>query len=475
MKPYNDYIEKIRCFNTITITPVYFDESSAKIKIDADGKQYIIRYRYNRPVYMDENIAGLMGLFPVINYGIFTERIVMDFPVNKNQIEYIQKFLKINNREVFVNRLCSKRWRFFKDEFVPAEQEITEENSYGRTELEFRIIRDDIYKMKGSGESVVMLSGGKESLMTFGLLSEIQENTEAFFFNESGGHWKIAKPSYDVINETGKAIKVWSDLDRFYNRMNRSIAILNEKVAFSWADDYPVQLFIFPVYLVSLIPAIMKYGYSHIWMGNEMDDPFEISAFKNLKHYAGVYDQSVDFQQDFSGFLKSMGIECDLNSAVYNIYGCLIEKILVKRYHHLYLLQRSCHSCHYEDGKIIPCGKCSKCVGVRLFLNYAGADESEIYYPPPSEIRSLIGNSKIRLDPDEVSFLLSVLDGYVPQDSHVDGIHILPDETIPFQRIPEELRERIFNIISSYASGIYMHLENHWKKLTEGHTPLQLQ
>ena len=116
-------------------------------------------------------------------------------------------------------------------------------------------------------------------------------------------------------------------------------------------------------------------------------------------------------------------------SAVRNVSGLIVERTLVKRYPKLASLQRSCHSCHFEKGKIVPCGSCSKCMGVLLFL-LANKVNPSIMNFRKEDINSFYQNvkpSNLRLDQDEKtqSFYLIGTKGNIPQVqpiTHVEQI-----------------------------------------------------
>ncbi|MGP6239289.1 metal-binding protein [Cuniculiplasma sp. SKW4] len=459
------YSDKIRCFSEVSINVEKFTKRTSVIgiRIGKPDLYFRIIFSYDKDVENTENMAGLAGVAAVLNYALFIDRITLNFPVSESDREFIREMARINNTEVFVNRLCRRRYDFFRDDVIPKEEEINQSNAAGSTEFSFNFSYDDPYYEKGE-RVAVLSSGGKESLMTTGLMEEIGEKPLALFFNESGGHWKLALPSHRYFTENGiESLKVWSNVDRFYNFMNRNMKILKER-AFQWADDYPVQLFTFPVYLISFIPALVKYGIGNILMGNEFDDPLEEPPFKGIRHYYGVYDQTPEFQRRFSGYLTHKGIQATLWSAVYPIYGSVVEDILVNRYPDLYSLQRSCHSCHYDhNSKVVPCGKCSKCLGVRLFIEYARGDPRTIFYPDAGNLLDLVERERLKLDPEELSCMIEgIKTGNFNKKTHVSGIHILPEEKRVFSQIPEKFREPVGNILKKYTSGCWKLKNNGW-------------
>lgn len=461
------YLNKIRCFIAIKISVELIQKNRAVILIRIDDDIFRLFYTYNHDVNLNENLAGLMGISAVINYSLFTERIILDFPTSKADRKMIEEMVRMNNREVFINRLCRGRYDFFRSEFLPGDEDITPENSAGDVQIIFTRDFEDQYVISNPVCSAVMSSGGKESLLTYGLIREITDSPIPYFFNESGGHWMAAKHSYDVIKTHTKAAKVWSNIDRFYNYMNHKMPILDPEVSFSWADEYPVQLFLFPVYLFAMLPSLDVLGIGDIAMGNEMDDPLEKGPYRGMNHYFGVYDQSLDFQNRFSTYMDEKGFGVHLWSALYNIYGSVVENILVNRYPDLFLLQRSCHSCHYDNGDVFPCGKCSKCLGVRLFLEYAGGSPEKIHYPPSSSLMDLVKKEKMKLDPEELTFLTEgLIRGIYKEGTQITAIHLLGNEHVPFENVPEKYRESLNRIVEFYTDGKWITRNKVWEKVT---------
>ena len=465
----------MRCFDSIRVRPGKHGDGSVRGNITfvtgENEESFGLIFTYSDQVEVDENAAGMMLAMAAINFTYFTGKLELDFPVSDNDIEIIGKYVKINNREVFVNKLCRRRYEFVKKEYLPTEADITEENANGATDILAPLRKDNEGSVQfRPGNSVAVLSsGGKESLLTYGMLRETGAETYAFFFNESGGHWLTAKTSYEYYSSNFKNVrKVWSNIDRFYRWAQLRLKILDFAVVNRRADDYPIQLFTFPVYVFSFIPLLKAYSISGLLLGDELDDPREMEGYRGIKHYYGVFDQTWDFNRMTSEYLHSKGINSSLWSAVYPIFGSMVEKMLIHRYHDLYLLQRSCHSCHYRNGKTIPCGECTKCMGILLFVKYAGGKAGEIGYSIEDGklIIEKAERVRMRIDPDEMDFLKRSLSSQaIPENlSHVEGVHILPWESEKFSLIPENFRKSIGEIVEKYTAGTYVLKRNTWER-----------
>ncbi|HLH85551.1 MAG TPA: metal-binding protein [Thermoplasmataceae archaeon] len=469
------YLDRISVFEKVEVTPGEISEKrvSGDITVTSTGKtdSYHLIFKYSNPVKIDQNLAGLILTMPVINFTLFCRKLVLNFPVSDSDLEAIRHFISVNNTEVFVNRLCRRRHEFFKAEFLPTENDITEENARGRTEVIASNKKADAYHYETDSSRVAVLSsGGKESLLTYGMLRELGHEPYALFFNESGGHWLTAKTAYSYYSANFPRVhKVWSNVDRFYHHMLSRMNILNPKVAGRRADDYPVQLFIFPVYVFSMIPIILQERIGNVVLGDEFDDPKEMPPFHGIRHYYGIYDQTADFNRYFSKYLRNKGIGTDVWSAVYPISGFMVEKILMERYRNLFSTQRSCHSCHVKDGSIIPCGVCSKCLGIQLFILGGGGDPTRIGYLriETEKFEEMLRTGRVRLDPDEFEYPNRKLMGEPIPDrlNHVPGIHILPGENEPLSLVPAQFRAGILKIMSQTSSGFYELSSGGWTRI----------
>lgn len=475
-----DYAEKIAVLDEIRVRPTYIGGRTIRGKVSfrwkGNEKSFEVIYTYNGDIVANENIAGLLMAMPAINFTLFSRKFVLDFPVSEADISHIREFVRINNREVFINKLARRRYEFFRKEFLPSEADITEENSLGVTVVE--ATKTATMEMPGGmvpgHHSVAVLSsGGKESLLSYGMLRESGADTHAFYFNESGSHWFTASTAYRYYSRNFPNVhKVWSNVDRLYRFFLRNLEPIDQEAIVRKADTYPVQLFIFPVYAMALVPIALRNGITSMVLGDEFDDPREMPPYHGIRHYFGVYDQTYDFNSTMSSYLEAKGINLTVWSAVYPVSGSVVENALVNRYPHLFGLQRSCHSCRPSGGNMVPCGRCSKCLGILMFVLAARGDPGEILYSRENveNLGSMVQKERMRLDSDELNLMKGRL-GLSEVDTsplrHVDGVHVLPGEKEPFEKVPPQFRGSIQEIIRQYSEGVYHLKDGAW--VTLGH------
>jgi hypothetical protein len=224
-----------------------------------------------------------------------------------------------------------------------------------------------------------------------------------------------------------------------------------------WADTYPIRLCIFPVYVFLLLPIFAKRRIGNILIGSEFDDPRMSSYFAGIRHFFGVYDQTQDFDVRMEHWFSKRMSGMRQWSAVRTISGMIVERILTSRYPELARLQRSCHSCRFNHGDLLPCGKCSKCQGVLLFLLANNADPSIMGYSEAdvSVLPARIDEGNLRLDEDEKNyalFLAKLLPNLKQETRHIETIH-LNNPTSDLHLLPAHFRKPIFDIILKYTKG----------------------
>ena len=477
-KNFNDFL----CFSSIEISNPVINLKSAKSfiilnKINNDKFTYQIVLKYDEPIN-PKNIALLRLAFcmPLLNYGLFTKKFILRFPVSKEDLKLLNHLNKIFSRDIFVNKILRRRANYILPDFLPNEKKVKLRDSESKavffTEkiIEDKLIASDL----NSDNCGILSSGGKESLLTYGILKEIGANVHPLYINESGGHWRTALTAYRYHKKNeSNTQRVWTNIDRFYVFMLDNLKFIRPDHRKVWADTYPIRLCIFPFYVFALLPIFADKKIANLIIGSEFDDIRVKPVYHRIKHYSGVYDQHQDYDILMNNWYEKRMPGLFQWSAVRNISGLIVERILVKRYPELSKLQRSCHSCHFENNEIVPCGNCSKCIGVLLFLLANKVDPKIMNFREKDIELSTkrINPSNLRIDEDEKnqSFYLIGEKGRVLSIKpiyHVEKIHI-NKENSDLEHIPSHFRKNILKIIKSYTTGFCELKNKNWSSLEE--------
>ncbi len=461
-------MDKFLCFSSIDLSEPKLIGRSVRAdvtlnKITGEKNKFSIMVRYDKSIN-EKHLPLLRMAFcmPLLNYSLFSEKLLLDFPLSKSDLSLLNDLNVVFSGDIIVNNLLRRRADFILPEFIPDEKKIKSQDAKPRAIIEPKEVINDFPIGVGMNPNScgVLSSGGKESLLTYALLKELGVDVHPLYVNESGGHWRTAIPAFNYQRRTNpNTCRVWANIDRFYNFMVDNLKFIRKDYRLVRADTYPARLCVFPFYIFILLPIFVDRKIGNLLMGNEFDDLRQRPSYLGITHYYGIYDQEQMFDIRMHKWYKQRIPGIDQWSALRGISGLIEERILTRRYPDFAKYQRSCHSCHIENGEIVPCGTCSKCLGVLLFL-LANKSDPRIMGYKEEDIKAFpkrVDPNSLRLDDDEKNLSFFLLnDKKIAPDikciDHVEKIHIHP-EICDISLIPPQFREGLMKIIEQYATG----------------------
>ncbi len=432
---------------------------------DLGGKKSCFMLQAKYPIALSEEdlpLLRLAGAMPLLNYGLFADEIRLNYPVSEADYLMLKDLLDIFSKDILINKFVRRKNPYILPQYVPTEGEITEENAKARAKIipKTLTVEEAICKDLDSKSCGVLSSGGKESLLTYAMLKETGANVYPIYVNESGGHWRTAIAAYRYHQQVEpNTMRVWLNVDRLYVFMLDHLKIIRSDHRKVWLDTYPIRLCIFPVYVFYLLPVFAAKGIGNLLIGNEFDDPRSAPDYKGIKHYFGVYDQTQDYDLRMEQWYQKCLPGMRQWSAVRPISGLIVERILTQRYPQIAAYQRSCHSCCLVGSEVVPCGECSKCIGIQLFLQANRVSPLKMNYSQKDIelFPKRFFEGGLRLDEDEkehAAYLCSR--NKVPiqgkEHAHVESIHLYK-QTGDLALVPEQFRPALMDIIERYTNG----------------------
>jgi hypothetical protein len=224
-----------------------------------------LHYKFPAPLYANGALrdhARLHHAIPSVNYGLFCERIVYEYPLASEDLAYLREMEGITAREQYLNRFARETpHELILPKFhVPlAEFEPEAVEAVATLHAEPADASDRGHAGPTDPERYAVLSsGGKESLLTYGLLRELDEDVTPVYINESGRHWYTALMAHRYHARTDKRTRrIWSSVDRLYVGANRILPCIRPEFHRIEADSYPMQLFTFNSYQIAVAGLCM--------------------------------------------------------------------------------------------------------------------------------------------------------------------------------------------------------------------------
>ena len=441
-----------------------------------------LRYRYEETIFDSEdrashNLASLIGAQVAVNYGLFCRRIVFRGHFDTADRKFLAEMIGNTAREIYVKKLLQPN-PFLLREYVP--KAVERLDSYVPAEVEFeRDVTDGLgIDAKSSPDRFAILSsGGKDSLLSYGILRELGCETHPVFLNESGRHWFTAVNAFrEYRRSVPNTARVWTNSDRVFGWMLRQLPFVRSDYHRLRADEYPIRLWTVAVFLFGALPILRQRGVGRLLIGDEYDTTVRARHF-GVPHYDGLYDQSRYFDHVLSRFYAAKGWNLTQHSILRPLSELLIQKTLAQRYPDLLALQVSCHAAHERNGTMRPCGRCEKCRRIVGMLLANEVDPSLCGYRAAQIewIRRDLVERGVHQERVAVEHLGALLFdkgliaeprlGRAPARPQREPARLrFHPEKSPIAEIPRSIREGVYRIFLSHSDGALKRAGGEWQE-----------
>jgi creatinine amidohydrolase/Fe(II)-dependent formamide hydrolase-like protein len=476
-------------FDRLEVGPVKVERKriTTPYRLIYNGKneQIDLIYSYEEEVFdptdpVSQNLAEMIGAQVALNYGLFSRHIIFHGTFDETDQRFIRDMAENTAREIYVIKFLEPN-PFLKGEAAHLDAE--KKTRYLNARLEFSGFPQKPIQLKwqlwptNRERHVILSSGGKDSLLTYGLMNEMGYDTHPIFVNESGRHWFTALNAYNYFKQhipnTGR---VWTNSDRVFSWMLRQMPFIRQDFSRVRSDEYPVRLWTVAVFIFGVLPLVRKRKIARVLIGDEFDTTQRLNH-KGITHYNGLYDQSRYFDNALSRYYLRKGWSISQFSIVRPLSELLIEKILVQRYPHLHEQQLSCHAAHKEGDRIHPCGQCEKCRRIVGMLKALDADPTRCGYTSTQIQNSLqnITSKGVHQESAGIHHLMYVLEQKkiirltaaekrkLKAKEEIMKLRFDPERS-PIDAIPVELRTFLYRIFSEYANGAVQRSSRQWKE-----------
>jgi len=480
----DDPLAMLEVFDTLEVGPATVRKRRISVPYTIHrGKKKdttVFSYSYEEDVFEPEepasrNLAAMMGAQVALNYGLFCRSIVLHGPFGHADRRFLREMAQNTAREIFVKKFLEPN-PFLRG--LGALEPVKLKN-YCRATLEFpeEKVSGGAWRLFESSKDryAILSSGGKDSLLSYGLLDELGGEVHPVFVNESGRHWFTALNAYRHFKEhVLNTARVWTNSDRVFTWFLRHLPFIRPDFANVRADEYPIRLWTVAVFLFGVLPLALKRGVGRIVIGDEYDTT-ERTSFKGITHYNGLYDQSKYFDNALSRYYMRKGWAMSQFSLLRPLSELLIEKILVSRYPDLQTHQMSCHATHTVGKRIHPCGRCEKCRRIVGMLAALGADPRRCGYSDTQIRKCLqdIAKKGIHQESGGVEHLSVMLSQQklieLPGErrsklkAHPEILQLRFDNRrSSVDGIPVDLRKPLYRIYLEHADGAVRWIKREW-------------
>lgn len=442
-------------------------------------------YRFNEPVFDDgqesRNLGCMMAAQVALNYGLFCDELVFRGLYDEHDRGFLERYAENTAREIYVNKFllpnpflvgpAAEQKAEPRKRYLNARIEVVPEDA----SVERVVVKDVAFDWAPrSSRHAVLSSGGKDSLLTFGVLRELDLEVHPIFVNESGRHWYTALNAYRHLRDShAGTTRVWTNSDRVFSWMLRHLPFVRQDFSRVRSDEYPVRLWTVAVFVFGALPLLRKRGIGRLLIGDEYDTTVKVSH-RGITHYSALFDQSRYFDDEMTRYFRRKGWGVCQFSALRPLSELLVEKILVERYPELLSHQVSCHAAHIDGERVRPCGACEKCRRIVGMLKALDGDPTRCGYSEEQISRCLEDLAKrgVHQEPigsEQLAYMLAARGLIKDPDpdfkarSHPEALSLRFHPTAsPVESVPPDLRQGIYRLFLEHADGALIKRARKW-------------
>jgi hypothetical protein len=408
-----------------------------------------------------------------INYGLFCKEICFFGYYDQQDRRLIKDMIENTAREIYVKKILEYNPFLIGNIIDLPVQKLKKYNSalISFTDGKGSYVSWQLWDNKDTSFAILS-SGGKDSLLSYGLLNEIGREVHPVFINESGRHWYTAMNAYKYFKKNiPNSSRVWTNADRVFNWMLRHFPFIRQDFKNIRSDEYPIRLWTVAVFLFGALPILRKRKIGRLIIGDEHDTTNR-SSFQGITHYDGLYDQSRYFDNTLSRYFLAKGWAIAQFSIIRPLSELLILKMLTERYPHLQRHQVSCHAAHITGGRVYPCGKCEKCRRIIGMLTAIDADPKRCGYEKKQIKDSLAsletkGVHQESEGQQQLMYMLKEKNMVRSEKSFKERPEILhlrfDSERSPIDCIPHDLRKPLYSLYLKHAHGSVRRISKKWQ------------
>ena len=484
-----DALSPLKVFDRLEIGPVKLEPKRliTPYHLFWNGKEdrTELIYSYEEAVFEpnepeSKNLADMIAAQVALNYGLFCESIVFHGTFDELDRRFIREMAENTSREIYVKKILEpnpfliKRYARLpivrKQKYLQAALKFPEK-PVSKSTPQWQLWPSD------KNRHCVLSSGGKDSLLSFGLINELGREVHPIFVNESGRHWFTALNAYRHFKaHVPHTARVWVNSDRLFSWMLQRLPIIRKDFANIRSDQYPIRLWTVAVFAFGVLPLLRKRGIARLVIGDEYDTTVRRNLH-GISHYNGLYDQSIYFDQTLSRYFLRKGWSISQFSVLRPLSELLIEKILVERYPDLQQQQTSCHATHKQGDRVYPCGNCEKCRRIVAMLKAIDADPIKCGYSTEQILTCLKKLPRTRVSQEAAGtrhlfYMLLQKDliditglPAAAVKEHPEILKIRFDsKSSPINSIPIDLRKGLIKIWLQHANGAVQRAGRLWKE-----------
>ena len=122
---------RLVCLSSISLSEPRLNGKTATADIsiqqrNGDTATFSLILRYENLFLQDKHrpLLRLACCMPLLNYGLFTEKMVLNFPLNTSDLQLLTDLNVVFSRDIYVNKILRRRTNYILPKYLPNEETV---------------------------------------------------------------------------------------------------------------------------------------------------------------------------------------------------------------------------------------------------------------------------------------------------------------------------------------------------------------
>ncbi len=307
---------------------------------------------------VDAALARMVGLQPLVNMGLFAERIETEFPLDPLDVAFLEQLIRAISKEILINRVLDP------DHAVVAERDrpvFRKRKTYADVELAAPTQLPGRIGSRSAPDSVgVLVTAAPEALLNAAVFHDIGAPVAGLLVATGGADQRAAEDVAARLN--GPAFPVFqvsSNLDAVLLALAEHVrALHNGPVAKRHRGRF--ACYVRGASIFALLPLLRARGIGLLALPDRYPGRLP-EPFHGASHYGGRYEHTRYFHDLLTRYLLERGPSVDVFSPLAPLGEMAVLRVLARGFPEWLGHWMPCPTPKVTTRKVSACGECDAC------------------------------------------------------------------------------------------------------------------
>ncbi|MFN7952551.1 MAG: hypothetical protein U0610_12575 [bacterium] len=307
---------------------------------------------------VDSALARMVGLQPLVNMGLFAERIETEFPLDPLDIAFLEQLLRAISKEILINRVLDPHQSAVAERDRPA---FRKRKTYADVELDIATQPPGRIGSRSTPDSVgVLLTAAPEALLNAAVFRDIGAPVAGVLVSTGGAEQRAADDvAARLVGSAFPVFQVATNLDAVLLSLGEHVrAIHNGPLPKRGRGRF--ACYVHGASIFALLPLLRARGIGLLALPDRYPGQLP-EPFHGASHYGGRYEHTRYFHDLLTRYLLERGPAVDVFSPLAPLGEMAVLRVLARGFPDWLGRWMPCPTPKTTTRKVSACGECEAC------------------------------------------------------------------------------------------------------------------